>query len=71
MSRPVTYRFRLLNEAGEDLGPLAARRNSWAVGDKFSRFHGERLTIIRVVATEPHDPFDAYLIVRPSSSAAS
>lgn len=60
----VTYRFRLLNEEGVDLGPLASRRNNWTVGETFSRFHGEKLTIIRIVATEPQDPFDAYLIVR-------
>jgi hypothetical protein len=57
------FRFRLLDEAGDDLGPLATQRDNWAIGDRLSRWHGDELEVVRVVEAEEHDPFHGYLVV--------
>jgi hypothetical protein len=65
MSRPVShYRFRLLDETGNDLGPLATQREAWDAGDRLSRWHGDDLEVVRVVEAEDHDPFYGYLVVK-------
>ena len=60
------YRYRLVDEAGEDLGPLATQRSTWDAGERVSRWHGDELEVISVVEAEVNEPFEAYLIVRPS-----
>lgn len=61
------HRFRLIDESGTDLGPLASKRASWNPGDTLTCWHGDQLTIIQVVEAEPHEPFHAYLVVRPAT----
>jgi hypothetical protein len=60
----MTFRYRLIDETGEDLGPLASKRSNWLPGEKLSRWHGESLMILRVVPVEPQELFTAYLLVR-------
>ena len=60
----MTYRFRLLDETGRDLGPLSAHRDTWAVGERLSRWVGGDLEVVRVVAAEEHGPVQGYLIVK-------
>jgi hypothetical protein len=65
MSQPVSrYRFRLLDETGNDLGPLATQPDAWDAGDRLSRWHGDELEVVRVVEAEEHDPFHGYLVVK-------
>ena len=61
--RTVTYRFRLLDETGDDLGQLTAKRDTWDAGERLSRWVGGDLEVVRVVAEE-HGPFQGYLIVK-------
>jgi hypothetical protein len=58
------FRFRLLDEAGDDLGPLATQRSTWCEGERLSRWHGDQLEVVSVVEAEEHDPFHGYLVVR-------
>ena len=60
----MTYRFRLLDENGDDLGPLVSRRRLWSVGEQLSRWHGDQLRIINVIPAEDSDDFVAYLVLR-------
>ena len=61
----AAYRYRLIDEDGTDLGPLASPRNDWSAGDRVARRRNEDLTIVSVVPAEDHDYFHAYLVVRP------
>lgn len=63
----MQYRFRILDEAGNDLGPFASRRNDWASGDRVARWHGEALEVVNVVEAEPGDSVNGYLVVRSIS----
>ena len=58
------FRFRLLDETGNDLGPLATPRSEWTEGERLSRWHGDELEIVGVVEAEEHEPFHGYLVVR-------
>ena len=61
----MPYRFRLIDEAGNDLGPLASRRGEWTPGERVSRWHGERLEIVNVVQTEDAGEIAGYIVVKP------
>jgi hypothetical protein len=60
----MTYRYRLLDEDGNDLGPLVSRRRLWSVGEQLSLWHGDQLWIINVIPAEDSDDFAGYLVVR-------
>jgi hypothetical protein len=64
----MTFRYRLIDEHGADLGPLASQRVDWQPGERLSRRHGETLEVLRVVdVDEAHaELFRAYIVVRPS-----
>ena len=62
----MTFRYRLIDEDGTDLGPLASDRSNWHPGERLSRWHGERLEVVSVVeADELTELFRAYIVVRP------
>ncbi len=62
----MTFRYRLIDENGADLGPLASHRAEWQPGERLSRWHGERLEVVSVVEVdEQTELFRAYLVVRP------
>lgn len=61
----VHYRFRLLDDAGNDLGPFATQRAEWRVGERLARFHGEEFEVVAVTTSEPGDFVVGYLVVRP------
>lgn len=65
------YRYRLLDEAGQDLGPLLSPRAAWPVGEWISRWQGDQLLIINVTLAEDGDPYDGYLIVRAEQPTPS
>jgi hypothetical protein len=64
----MTFRYRLIDEHGADLGPLASPRLVWQTGELLSRRHGEKLEVLRVVDVddEHRELFRAYLVVRPA-----
>jgi hypothetical protein len=64
----MTFRYRLIDEHGADLGPLASQRVDWQPGERLSRRHGEMLEVVGVVDVddERRELFRAYIVVRPS-----
>ena len=62
----MTFRYRLIDEQGSDLGPLASPRSDWQPGEQLSRRHGETLEVVGVVdADDEHrELFRAYIVVR-------
>ena len=48
----MTFRYRLIDEDGADLGPLASYRSEWQPGERLSRWHGERLEVVSVVEAD-------------------
>ncbi len=65
----TTFRYRLIDETGDDLGPLASRRSEWQQGERLLRCHGEKLTVVRVVDAEDINEFRGYIVVRSIESA--
>jgi hypothetical protein len=65
----MTFRYRLIDEDGADLGPLASPRSDWVPGEQLSRRHGETLEVLGVVEVddEHQELFRAYIVVRPAS----
>ena len=67
----MPYRYRLIDEQGNDLGLLASRRARWpvgAVGERVSRWHGEELEVVNFVAANDGDGFHGYIVVAPISA---
>ena len=62
----MTFRYRVVDEYGADLGPLASQRSDWQPGEQLSRRHGETLEVVRVVDVddEHRELFRAYIVVR-------
>ena len=60
----MQFRFRILDEAGNDLGPFASRRDDWTTGERFARWHGESLEVVSVVEAEPGDHVNGFIVVR-------
>jgi hypothetical protein len=65
------YRFRLLDDAGNDLGPFASRRKDWMTGERLARWHGEQLEVVAVTAADQGDTIVGYLVVRQASAIGS
>ena len=65
----MPYRYRLIDQHGNDLGSLASRRARWPVGERVSRWHGEELEVINFVAANDGDGFDGYVVVVPIAAA--
>jgi hypothetical protein len=59
----MPYRYRLVDESGNDLGPFASRRTLWVVGERLSRSHGEELEVVNFVRAEDGDRFHGYVVV--------
>lgn len=57
------FRYRLVDEAGHDLGPLASQRSVWNKGERLSRWHGDQLEVVNVVEAEEDEQFHGYLVV--------
>jgi hypothetical protein len=64
----MTFRYRLIDEHGADLGPLASQRLEWLPGERLARRHGEELEVLQVVDVddEHRELFRAYIVVRPA-----
>jgi hypothetical protein len=58
------FRFRLLDQEVNDLGPLATKRDAWQPGERLSRWHGDELEVVRVVYAEAHEPIHGFLVVK-------
>jgi hypothetical protein len=63
--RPVPS-YRLISTDGEDLGSFRAPAPDWSAGDRIHRGRDVNLIVVRLVAAEPGDEVDGYLIVEPS-----
>jgi hypothetical protein len=60
----LVYRYRLIDETGADLGPLASKRADWQPGERLSRWHGEELVVVTVVPVEAPSEVLAHLVVK-------
>ena len=65
----MTFRYRLIDEHGADLGPLASERSDWRTGERLARRHGETLEVVGVVDVDDahRELFRAYIVVRPAA----
>ena len=59
----MPFRFRLIDEAGGDLGSFATSEPNWVPGHRIHRGPGDNLEVIRVVAAEDGDDVHGYLVV--------
>ena len=59
--------YRLISVEGDDLGPLRATGAEWNAGDRIHRGVGD-LLVVRLVAAEPDDEVDGYLVVEPATN---
>lgn len=66
MPRPLPS-YRLISADGEDLGSLRAAVPKWSPGDRIHRGRGGDLLVVRLVAAEPDDEVDGYLVVERTS----
>ncbi len=57
--------YRLISVEGDDLGPLRAAVPNWSEGDRIHRGRSGDLVVVRLVAAEPGDEVDGYLVVEP------
>ena len=55
--------YRLISVEGEDLGPLRASAADWREGERIHRPRDGDLLVVRLVAAEPGDEVDGYLVV--------
>lgn len=62
----MPFRYRLIDESGNDLGPFASRRALWRVGERVSRSHGEEFEVVNFVEAEDGEGFHGYVVVKPS-----
>jgi hypothetical protein len=53
----------LISTDGEDLGSLRAGAPDWSPGDRIHRGRDGALIVVRLVAAEPDDEVDGYLVV--------
>ena len=58
--------YRLISVDGDDLGQFRAAAREWAEGDRIQRGRGGELMVVRLVAAEPGDEVEGYLVVRPA-----
>jgi hypothetical protein len=59
--------YRLITPDGDDLGPFRAATADWNEGDRIHRGSGGDLVVVRLVAAEPGDNVDGYLVVETAS----
>jgi hypothetical protein len=55
--------YRLISTDGEDLGSFRAAVPDWSAGDHIHRGRDGDLVVVRLVAAEPGDDVDGYLVV--------
>ncbi len=60
--------YRLIQTSGEDLGSFRSAARDWHAGDRIHRGSRGDLVVVRLVAAEPGDDVDGYLVVEPASS---
>jgi hypothetical protein len=65
------FRYRLLDEDGEDLSPFVAGVPNWKPGHTLHRRGGGTWEVVRVVDAEKDDPegLRGYLVVRAIEDA--
>ena len=56
-------RYQLIDDHGNDLGPLASRRANWPVGVRMSRWQGEELEVVNFVPFDSEDGVRGYVVV--------
>ncbi len=60
-------RFRLVDAAGNDLGPFVANVARWNPGDRIHRGSEGDLIVLRMVEADDSDNVDGYLAVEPAA----
>jgi hypothetical protein len=58
--------YRLISVEGDDLGSFRAAVPNWSEGDRIHRGRNGDLVVVRLVASEPGDEVDGYLVVKPA-----
>jgi hypothetical protein len=58
--------YRLITAEGDDLGSFRAATPEWSEGDRIHRGRSGDLVVVRLVAAEPGDDVDGYLVVEPT-----
>ena len=58
--------YRLISSDGDDLGAFKAANPDWSAGDRIQRGRDGDLRVVRLVAAEPDDEVDGYLVVEPA-----
>jgi hypothetical protein len=61
----MPYRYRLIDQSGNDLGPFASRRETWVIGERLSRGNGGELEVVNFVQADDGDGFHGYVVVTP------
>jgi hypothetical protein len=61
------FRFRLINAAGDDIGPFMSSEPDWKPGHRIQRGPGDALLVVQVVAAEDDVDFDAWLVVESAA----
>ena len=61
----MTFRFRLIDSEGTDLGPFVSKRPAWKPGERIGGIKGEDILITAVIEPEEGAAFQAYLVVSP------
>jgi hypothetical protein len=61
----MSFRYRLVDPEGSDLGPFVSKRQDWKQGERLGRSKGEDMVITAVIEPEGDADFEAYLVVSP------
>jgi hypothetical protein len=61
--------YRLITVEADDLGSFRAATSEWREGDRIHRGGGGDLIVVRLVAAEPGDEVDGYLVVEAAPAA--
>ena len=64
----MSFRYRLIDAEGADLGPFVSKSSDWKPGDRIGRSRGGDMLITAVVEPEEGAGFLAYLVVVPLTS---
>lgn len=59
----MSFKFRLFDIGGADLGTFATSEPNWSPGHRIHRGAGDTLEVVRLVAAEDGDDVNAYLVV--------
>ena len=59
----MSFKFRLFDVGGSDLGTFATSEPNWSPGHQIQRGPDDALEVVRLVAAEDGDDVNGYLVV--------